>query len=191
MPTLNATVINGERATFVEAVVRADRPHRIRIEPCFNGVIWPPRTGGRFAAGWDEQGLTTTVGTGGTAVGFATPVQPDGPPVTIVRSEPLSSDLPAGVTAWLDRIRCRLDAAERLGAATDLRAAADAVASVGGLAAAEHLAGDIARDRRLAARLSIVPDRIQARLEAVEIPATEFARLAGPQYIYDDAETEA
>lgn len=178
MPTLSATVTEGERATFVEAIVRADRSHRIRIEPCFKGVIWPPRIGGRLAAGWDEHGLTTTVGTGGTAVGFATPVRPDGDPVTIVRSEPLPGDPPAGVTAWLDRIRCRLDAAERLGDASDLRAATDAVASVGGLAAVEHLAGEVARDRRLAAGLSIVPDRIKARLEAVEIPTAEFARLA-------------
>ena len=178
MPTLSATVTEGERVTFVESVVRADRPHRIRIEPCFDGVIWPPRTDGRFEAGWDERGLTTTVGAGSTAIGFATPVRPDGDPVSIVRSNPLSDGHPDGVTAWLDRIEDRLDAAERLGDATDLRAAAEAVASVGGLAAVEQLAAEIARDRRLAARLSIVSDRIEARLVAVDIPTREFARLA-------------
>jgi hypothetical protein len=178
MPTLSAAVVEGERATFVEAIVRADQPHRVRLEPCFRGVIWPPRTEGRPAIGWDEHGLTTTVGVGSTAVGFATPASFDGTPVSIVRSEPLSDDLPVGVTAWLDRIEGRLDAAERLAEAPDLRAAAEAVASVGGLAAVERLAGKLARDRRLAARLSIVPSQIQTRLEGVEIPTTEFARLA-------------
>jgi len=178
MPTLSATVTRGERATFVEAIVRAERPHRIRLEPCFEGVIWPPRTDGRLAAGWDERGLTTTVDAGRTAVGFATPVRPDDDPVAIVRSEPRSEGRPAGVAAWLKRVERRLDAAERLGEATDLRAATEVLASIGSLAAVERLAAEIARDRRLAAQLSIVPDGIETRLEAVEIPTTEFARLA-------------
>lgn len=178
MPTLSAAVVEGDRATFVEAIVRANRPHRVRLEPRFRGVIWPPRIEGRLAAGWDEHGLTTTVGVGATGVGFATPVSPDGEPVSIVRSEPLSEELPVGITAWLDRIEGRLDTAERLAEAADLRAATEAVASVGGLAAVERLAGELARDRRLAARLSIVPNRLQTRLETVEIPTAEFARLA-------------
>ena len=180
MPTLRATVTSGERATFIEAIVRADRPHRIRLEPSFNGVIWPPRADGRPEPGWDERGLTTMIDAGSTAIGFATPGRPGDDPVSIVRSEPLSDGHPTGIETWLDRVESRLDTAERLGDATDLRAATEAVASVGGLAAAEHLAAEIARDRRLATRLSIVPDRIEARLNAVEIPTAEFARLAAP-----------
>ena len=117
MPTLSAAVVEGDRATFVEAIVRANRPHRVRLEPRFRGVIWPPRIEGRLAAGWDEHGLTTTVGVGATGVGFATPVSPDGEPVSIVRSEPLSEELPVGITAWLDRIEggCRSTCCHRDG----------------------------------------------------------------------------
>jgi len=178
MPTLTATMVEGDRATFVEVVLRAERPHRVRLELRFDGPVWPPRTNGRVEKGWRKDGLITEIGAGRTAIGFATSARPDGEPVELVRSEPIPDGLPTGMAAWVDRVEGRLETAERLGNADDLPTAAEAIASVGGLSAVERLAAEVARDRRLAARLSVVPDDVRTRLEAVEIPASTFARIA-------------
>ncbi|WP_181693007.1 hypothetical protein [Natronomonas sp. LN261] len=190
MPTLTATTVEGDRATFVEVVLWADRPHRVRLGLRFDGPVWPPRTNGTVEKGWGRDGLITEIGAGRTAIGFATSARPDGDPVELVRSKPIPDGLPAGIAAWVDRVEGRLETAERLGNADDLPTATEAIASVGGLSAVERLAAEIARDRRLAARLSVVPDDVRERLEAVEIPASTFARIASGTSGWDsDADT--
>ncbi len=174
MPTLTVTAVEADRITFVEAVIEADQAHRIRLEPRFDGPIWPPRTDD----GWDENGLTETVAPGRTAVGFATPVRPSGEPLELVEAELVDDRLPAGIRAWIDRMETRLEAAEQFDEIDSLADATDAVASAGDLGTVETLAADIERDRRLARRLSIVPERTSERLDSVDIPARTLARIA-------------
>lgn len=178
MPTLTVTTVETDQVTLVEAVIEADRAHRIRLKPRFDGPIWPPRTEGEITDEWDESGLTTTVESGRTAIGFATPVRPGGTPLEIVESEAIDDGLPEGIRTWIERVEERLEAAEQFGEIDDLPTATDAVASAGGLAAVETLAAEIARDRRLANRLSIVPEGVSARLDAVDIPVRTLAKIA-------------
>lgn len=179
MPTLSAETVRGDRVTFVELLVTADRPHRVRVESRVDGPVWPPRSDGRPVGGWDSDGVTATVETGTSAFGFATPVETGEPVAELVRAEPVrESELPAGMATWLDRVRERVETAERLETVEDLPSATRAVASAGGLAAVEELAADIARDRRVLSRLDVAPDGLAARIESVDLPTESFARLA-------------
>lgn len=178
MPTLTVRTDRIDSVTFVAAVLETDRRYLIRLETCFDGAVWPPRTEGTVADGWDGGGVTLEPDSGTTAIGFATPVLTSDRPLEIVRSEPRGTS-PPGVDRWLERIEGRVETAESLAAVDDVRTATAAVADAGGLAAVETLAGEIARDRRVAAELSIVPDGLCDRLEAVEIPTTALATIAG------------
>jgi hypothetical protein len=164
--------------TYVEAVLEADRPCRIRLETRFDGSIWPPRTNGEIPDNWDTDGVTLEVDVGRTAIGFATPAVTSERPVEIVRSEPRRSPEDE-IDEWIERIEARLETAESLAAVDDVATAAEAIDAVGGLAAVETLAGDVDRDRRIARRLSFVPDELCERLEAIEIPTAAFATIAG------------
>lgn len=98
MPTLTARTVRSDGVTFVEVLLEATRPHRVRVESRLDGPVWPPRTDGRPADGWDDRGVSTTVDDGVTALGFATPAPPSDPAVEIVRAEPLpGSTLPEGM----------------------------------------------------------------------------------------------
>lgn len=178
MPTLTVETAAGEYATFVEAVVTADEPHEIRLEAQFGGTIWPPRTNGTVIEGWDTKGLTTEIDAGRTAIGFATPAHPESVAIEIVHSTPRPTGLPDGISAWIERVETRLETAKPFARADDLPAATEAIASVGGLSAAETLASEVERDRRLANQLSVVPDNLRQRLNDVEIPTTTYASIA-------------
>jgi len=178
MPTITAETVRVDDITFVEILLDADRPHRIRLDCRLDGPIWPPRTDGVIEEGWDVDGITTEIEAGTTAIGFATPVPASGECVELVRSEPLTNGVPDEIEAWIERMKTRVEAAERLDEADDLFAAADAIESVGGLSAVETLTAEIARDRRLATRVSTVPDDLRERLETIEIPTAAFARIA-------------
>lgn len=177
MPTLTVDAVDGDGVTFVEVVVEADRPHRVRIESRADGPVWPPRRNGEPVAGWDERGVTTTVRAGRTALGFATPGSPDDRPVALVDAEPID-DRPDGLQAWLDRVERRVDRAESLADVGSLEDACEAMASVGGLAAAEALAADLTRDRRVLSRLAIETGDLERRLASVDVPTAAFAALA-------------
>lgn len=178
MPTLTVRTDRIDSVTFVAAVLRTDRPSLIRLETRFDGAVWPPRMGGTVVDDWDADGVTLDVDAGTTAIGFATPVPTSERPLEIVRNESRGAS-PPGVDRWLERIEARVETAESLAAVDDVRTATEEIAASGGLAAVETLAGKIARDRRVAAELSIVPDGLCDRLEAVEIPTTAFATIAG------------
>lgn len=177
MPALTVETVRTGGVTFVELLVEADRPCRVRVESRLEGPVWPPRSGGRSEDGWDEAGVTRTVEAGRTPLGFATPAPPQDTVAEVTDVEPTGTP-PEGVAAWLDRVEGRIEAAERLAAADDLPSATAAVTAVGGLAGVEDLATDLARDRRALARLSFVPDELCERADSVEIPVSTLARLA-------------
>lgn len=179
MPTLTAETVRSDGVTFVELLVTAERPLRVRVESRLDGPVWPPRTDGRPADGWDEAGVTATVDAGTTAFGFATRVEPTDPVAELVRAEPVrTSELQTGVAVWLDRVRERVETAERLERVEDVPSATRAVASVGGLATVEELAATLSRDRRALSRLDVAPDDLASRVDSVELPTETLARLA-------------
>lgn len=177
MPTTAVETRRTDGVTFVEVRIRAGTPHRIRLESRLDGPVWPPHSGGESAPGWDEGGLTRVVPAGETGVGFATPAPPSEPAVELTSAEPVEG-LPEGITAWLDRVEARVATAERLAAVEDLHGATRAVESLGGLAAVEELAASLARDRRVLARLSFVPDELRRRADAVDVPTATLAGIA-------------
>ncbi|WP_411714737.1 hypothetical protein [Natronomonas sp.] len=179
MPELDIETIRSGGVTFVEVCLHADQAHRVRIEPRVDGAVWLPRTDGRLADGWDERSVTATVEPGTTPFGFATPKAPKPPVVELVAAEPMAAGaLPDGVESWLRRVEARVGRAERIAAVDDLASATDAVTAEGGLAEVESLAAALARDRRLCSRLSFVPDDLERRLLAVDIPVETLQRLA-------------
>lgn len=179
MPTLTTGTVRSDGVTFVELLVEADRPHLVRIESRLDGPVWPPREDGRPVDGWDERGVATTVGAGSTPFGFATPARPDGEVAALVAVEPVSDPgLPDGVAAWFRRVEERVERAEHLASVDDLPSATRAVASLGGLAAVEALAADLARDRRALSRLDVAPEELASRVDSVDLPTEAFARLA-------------
>ena len=179
MPTIETQTVRSDGVTFVELLVRAERPYRVRVESRLDGPVWPPRTDGRPVDGWDDAGVTATVEEGRTAFGFATPAEPVEPLAELTRAVPVGGrGPPAGMSAWIGRVEGRVETAERLAAVDDLPSATRAVASVGGLAAVEELAADLARDRRALSRLDIAPDDLASRVESIDLPTAAFARLA-------------
>ncbi len=178
MPTLTVETVRAGSVTFVEAIIESERPCTVRLETRVDGAVWPPRTNGTVLDRWDADGVTVEVDTGTTAVGFATPVITRDRPIEIVRSESREED--EGVAdEWIERIERRAETAEAVAAAESVPEAIAAIADIGGIDGLERLAGEIARDRRLAAELSIVPEELSERLEAVEIPIESFVTLAG------------
>jgi hypothetical protein len=177
MPTVTVDTRRTDGVTFVEACVSTTTPHRIRLESRLDGPIWLPRSGGRADDGWDERGLMRVIPAGRTGFGFATPAPPADPAVELTHAEPVS-EVPEGVTSWLDRVEARVETAEELAGAEDLPSATTAMASVGGLAGVESLATTLAKDRRVLGRLSFVPDELRERVDAVELPTATLARIA-------------
>ncbi|CAI50640.1 uncharacterized protein NP_5098A [Natronomonas pharaonis DSM 2160] len=178
MPSIDAETRHIDGVTFVEGVVRADAPRRVQLVARCDGPVWPPRREGIPTENWDGDRVTVEAGPAPVGIGFATPGDVSTEPVAIVASEPVADELPTGVAAWVQNVESRLEAGERLAAAESLDEAANAVAAVGGLSAAEQLTDALARDRRLASQLSIVPPAVSERLETVDIPVEAFRTLA-------------
>jgi hypothetical protein len=178
MPTVTVDTRRTDGVTFVQMRASATEAHRIRLESHLDGPIWPPRSGGRADTGWDDRGLTRVIPAGETGFGFATPALPADPAVELTRAEPVS-EVPEGVTSWLDRVEARVATAEELESAEDLPSATTAMVSVGGLAEVESLEATLAKDRRVLRRLSFVPAELRERVDAVEVPTATLARIAG------------
>lgn len=179
MPTLSIETTRAGRVTFVEVFLEADRPHRVRVESRLDGPVLPPREAGRPAEGWDATGVTRVVETGVTPLGFATTAPIREPAVELVDATPVTDEtLPVGVASWVARIESRVDRAKGLAAAEGLSEATTALEALGGLAEAEALAAALARDRRLARELSVVPSDLEERLERVDLPVEALATVA-------------
>jgi len=57
---------------------------RVRVRHRLDGPVWPPRSRGVPAPGWDERGYEGIVPADGRlALGYATPAPPDGSPVSL------------------------------------------------------------------------------------------------------------
>ena len=70
-----ATTTAGE-VTLVTLSLSSPDPAYVRVENCLDGPVWPPRTQGVPAAGWDDDGFSGSVD-GHLALGYACPATPD------------------------------------------------------------------------------------------------------------------
>lgn len=81
--------------TLVEVVLANDGPaRRVRVENDLDGPLYPPRTDGVPAEGWDEGGYEGRVGSGERlALGYATPAEAgENPPVSVEWLDPLEEE---------------------------------------------------------------------------------------------------
>jgi hypothetical protein len=95
MATLECDHETVSGVTLVECRLTSEAPACVTIEPTHDGPIWPPRRHGVPAAGWDDDGWTGHVPDDGVrALGYATPSEPDEPPVRIAETAPPDGDDP-------------------------------------------------------------------------------------------------
>jgi hypothetical protein len=90
MVTLSVTVERRGDASLVELVVANGTPesHRVRVANRLDGPVWPPRSEGVPADGWDDGGFEGVVGPGERlGLGYASPAPPADPPAEIAWSE--------------------------------------------------------------------------------------------------------
>lgn len=78
-------------ATLVTLSLSSPEPTRVRVQNCLDGPVWPPRTQGVPAAGWDDDGYTGVVD-GHLALGYACPADPTDRPARIVDERPPTDD---------------------------------------------------------------------------------------------------
>jgi len=177
MPTLSTATVPSDGVTLVEMRIEAASRHRVRLAVRADGPVWPPRNVGPDVQ-WEDGTVSMPVNEGATGVGCATPAPPGSVETELVAAEPVDDGLPDGVSAWLERVEERIATAERVAQAEDLESATAVVASVGGLAAVETLAADLARDRRLMSQFDFVPDDLCERANALELPVTSLTTVA-------------
>lgn len=82
------------------------------------------------------------------------------------------------VEAWLDRVRERLEAAERLARVSSVREAREAVTSVGGAEDVAALRTRLDADRERLAALAADSESLATRIDRVEVPVETLERLA-------------
>lgn len=93
MVTCEWTVREAGGVAFVEAVLTAAAPRRVRLTARVEGPVWPPRRNGVPEREWSDGELTATVAPDRPlAVGFATPAAGDDPPVEVVDERPADPD---------------------------------------------------------------------------------------------------
>ncbi|MFB6142619.1 MAG: hypothetical protein ABEJ30_04670 [Halorientalis sp.] len=97
MVSLTCTAERTDGVTLVTGRLRnPDGPRRVRVENCLDGPVWPPRTDGVPAAGWDADGCAfAAVIPGDTtrALGYATPARPADEPMTVVAADPVTEEV--------------------------------------------------------------------------------------------------
>jgi len=179
MPTLRTDAVRSNGVTLVELRLSAERATRVTLAIDCEAPVWPPRSSDAATACVDD-GVTLDLAPGVRGFGFATSTPPASVNVELDGAEPLEDSLPTGIEGWLEDVAERVARAERAAGADDLPAATDAVAAAGGLAALDRLAADLARDRRLMARFTFVPDSLRERAETVELPVEQLTTVAGP-----------
>lgn len=93
MVSLTCETTRDGGVTLVTAqVTNSDRRRRVRLEHDADGAVWPPRTDGVPAAGWDGATFECVLAAGERrAVGYATPA-PVEDPLTVVTTEPVDGD---------------------------------------------------------------------------------------------------
>ncbi|MDS0260342.1 hypothetical protein NDI56_13140 [Haloarcula sp. S1CR25-12] len=85
MVTFDCTTSHHDGVTLVAAYLRdIEVPTRVAVRNRLDGPVWPPRSEGLPEAGWTETGFSGVVGSGSTALGYATPAPPAEPPAELV-----------------------------------------------------------------------------------------------------------
>lgn len=94
MVSLSATATRTDGVTLVTGRIdNPDRPRRVRVEHRLDGPVWPPRTDGVPAEGWDEDGFEWVLAADETRpFGYATPADPADEPLELVETEAVDSD---------------------------------------------------------------------------------------------------
>lgn len=94
MVSLSCTATREEGVTLVTGHVRNEgRPQRVRLANRLDGPVWPPRSSGVPAAGWDGDTLECVLAAGAVrAIGYATPAEPAAEPMTVVTTDPADVD---------------------------------------------------------------------------------------------------
>lgn len=89
MVSLDCATTTAGDATLVTCSLSSTDPTRVRVRNRLDGPVWPPRTQGVPAAGWDEEGFAGVVD-GHLALGYACPARPDDgtAPAEIVEERP-------------------------------------------------------------------------------------------------------
>ena len=89
MVTLDWDLATAGEVTLVHVAVRTETPCTVRLRNELDGPVWPPRTQGRPAPGWDDDGYEGVVAADRPLVlGYAVPAPPADPPVTVVEEGP-------------------------------------------------------------------------------------------------------
>ena len=83
--------------TLVELTLESDVAARVELRPTHGGPLWPPRRQGVAERGWSADGWTGVVPADEPlALGYATPADPDDPPVRVAgRGPPPTESDPA------------------------------------------------------------------------------------------------
>jgi hypothetical protein len=115
-------------------------------------------------------------GTEGKATADAGSIPPDPAADDSPRLDP---DTRAGdaVDAWLDGVRARLEAAERLARVTSVEEATEAVASVGGAEDLATLRTRLEEDRERLEALATESESLAARIDRVSVPVETLQQL--------------
>lgn len=102
MPTLSWTQRRENGVTLVEATIESERPSgrtAVVVESTLDGPVWPPRSEGVPISGWNDDRYETILDAPGrVAVGFASPSEPEEPPIELVETEPVGEDSATSVT---------------------------------------------------------------------------------------------
>jgi len=93
MVSLTCETTRDGGVTLVTArVTNPGRRRRVRLEHDADGAVWPPRTEGVPAAGWDGNAFECVLAAGETrAVGYATPARVTDP-LTVAETEPVAAE---------------------------------------------------------------------------------------------------
>lgn len=91
MASLNCRTRVTDGVTLVELVVAVEEPTRVRVVNRLDGPVWPPRTEGVPAAGWEKGGFDGTV-TDRRVLGYASPAEPLDPPARIESARPVTPE---------------------------------------------------------------------------------------------------
>lgn len=94
MVSLSATTTRTDDVTLVTGRIdNPGRPRRVRVEHRLDGPVWPPRTEGVPAEGWDAEGFEWVLAADETRpFGYATPASPAEDPLAVVEAEPVDAD---------------------------------------------------------------------------------------------------
>lgn len=91
MVSLTSRTRRLDAATLVEVLVTAETPTRVRVANRLDGPVWPPRTQGVPAEGWDDDCFEGVVD-GRLVFGYATPAESADQPVELVLTEPSNGE---------------------------------------------------------------------------------------------------